>query len=214
MWSALASLARRLAILLTVGGLGVGVWSPALSRGQVPDTAASVTVETHRPRAEDEEAAVPYVKTPPAVVDAMLSMAGVTGSDIVYDLGSGDGRIPIRAAEKFGARGVGIEIDSALVETARRRAREAGVEDLVAFRHQDLFEADISEATVVTLYLLPEVNLKLRPKLFRALAPGTWVVSHGFDMGAWTPLATKEVQGRRLYLWRIPEEPPDIVEQP
>jgi ribosomal protein L11 methylase PrmA len=184
------------------------------SRGQAPDTAASVTVEEERPQTQGEEAAVPYVTTPPAVVDAMLSMAGVTESDVVYDLGSGDGRIPIRAATEFGARGVGIEIKPALVEKARARARAAGVEDQVEFRRQDLFEADISAATVVTLYLLPEINLKLRPKLFRALAPGTWVVSHGFDMGAWTPLATKEVQGRRLYLWRIPEEPPEFVDAP
>ena len=144
----------------------------------------------------------------------MLTMAGVTASDVVYDLGSGDGRIPIRAAKEFGAQSVGIEIKPELVEKARARARAEGVADQVEFRRQDLFEADISEATVVTLYLLPDVNLKLRPVLFRGLDPGTWVVSHGFDMGEWTPISTKEVQGRRLYLWRIPEEPPDFVEQP
>jgi SAM-dependent methyltransferase len=192
--------------------LGAGAAGP--SWGQAPDTTAGVTVEDERPRAEGEETAVPYVTTPPAVVDAMLSMAGVTETDVVYDLGSGDGRIPIRAATEFGARAVGIEINPALVEKARARARAAGVEDRVEFRRQDLFEADISEATVVTLYLLPEVNLKLRPKLFRALEPGTWVVSHGFDMGEWTPLSTREVQGRRVYLWRIPETPPDFTDEP
>lgn len=186
---------------------------PAPCWGQQPDSAAGVTIQDRQPQAEGDEVAVPYVTTPPAVVDAMLSMAGVTEGDVVYDLGSGDGRIPITAATEYGARGVGIEIKPALVDTARAHAREAGVADRVEFRRQDFFETDISEATVVTLYLLPEVNLKLRAKLFRELAPGTWVVSHGFDMKRWTPLSTREVRGRRLYLWRIPEEPPDFVDQ-
>lgn len=186
---------------------------PRGARGQAPDTTGGVTVLDHRYRTQDEDTAVPYVETPRAVVDSMLSMAGVTESDVVYDLGSGDGRIPIMAAKKYGARGVGIEIQESLVDTARARARAAGVAADVEFRRQDLFEADISEATVVTLYLLPEVNMKLRPKLFRELEPGTWVVSHGFDMEEWLPLSTKEVQGRRLFLWRIPEAPPDFVRE-
>lgn len=210
----MSSLCLRLTALLVVGLLGMTAGTPSASWGQVPDTAGGVTVREQRPQAQGEEAAVPYVTTPPAVVDAMLSMAGVTNTDVVYDLGSGDGRIPIRAAKEFGARGVGIEIKPELVQKARARARADGVEDRVEFRRQDLFEADIGEATVVTLYLLPHVNRKLRPKLFRGLEPGTWVVSHGFDMGAWTPISTREVQGRRLYLWRIPEEPPDFLEQP
>ena len=212
--SPLASARLAVRVSLAVGLVLTIAGAPLPSWGQAPDTAGSVTVQKERPRAEGEDAAVPYVTTPPAVVDAMLSMAGVTETDVVYDLGSGDGRIPIRAATEFGARAVGIEIKPELVEQARARARAAGVADRVEFRRQDLFEANIGAATVVTLYLLPEVNLKLRPKLFRALEPGTWVVSHGFDMGAWTPLSTKEVQGRRLYLWRIPEDPPDFVDAP
>lgn len=157
---------------------------------------------------------VPYVTTPAAIVDSMLALADVTAGDVVYDLGSGDGRIPIRAARTYGARGVGIELRADLVEEARQNAKAAGVADRVAFQEGDLFEADLSDATVVTIYLLPSVNLELRPKLFRELDPGTRVVSHDFHMGAWRPARTIEVGGRRLYLWRIPEETPRFVEQP
>jgi len=157
---------------------------------------------------------VPYVTTPAAIVDSMLALADVTAGDVVYDLGSGDGRIPIRAARTYGARGVGIELRADLVEEARQNAKAAGVADRVAFQEGDLFEADLSDATVVTIYLLPSVNLELRPKLFRELDPGTRVVSHDFHMGAWRPARTVEVGGRRLYLWRIPEETPRFVEQP
>jgi SAM-dependent methyltransferase len=157
---------------------------------------------------------VPYVTTPEALVDLMLALAEVTAGDVVYDLGSGDGRIPIRAAQQYGARGVGIELRADLVEEARQSAEAAGVADRVAFREDDLFEADLSDATVVTIYLLPSVNLELRPKLFRELDPGTRVVSHDFHMDAWRPARTIEVGGRRLYLWRIPEETPRFVEQP
>lgn len=157
--------------------------------------------------------AAPYVSSPRPVVDSMLSLAGVGEDDIVYDLGSGDGRIPIIAARKYGARGVGIEIKQRLVDSARARAREAGVADRVEFRREDLFEADIGDATVVTLYLLPSANLKLRPKLFRELSPGTRVVSHDFHMEEWIPESTTDLGGKLLYLWRIPEETPDFVEQ-
>jgi len=195
--------------------LGTVALLPPASRAQAPDTAAEATVVEDPYRTDDANTVVPYVETPRPVIDAMLAMAGVTERDTVYDLGSGDGRIPIMAARTYGARGVGIEIQAPLVDSARANAREAGVTDRVTFRRTDLFKADISDATVVTLYLLPEINLKLRSKLFRELAPGTRVVSHGFDMGKWTPLSTKEVRGRRLYLWRIPEQPPDFArEQP
>lgn len=156
---------------------------------------------------------VPYVPTPQPVVDRMLEMAEVDENDVVYDLGSGDGRIVIRAAETYGSRGVGIEIDPERVRDARENAREAGVSDLVEFRQGDLFEADISEATVVTLYLLPEVNLKLRPLLFEQLRPGTPVVSHGFDMDAWEPDETDTVDASRIYRWTIPEEVPPHLQQ-
>ncbi|MFB6098704.1 MAG: cyclopropane-fatty-acyl-phospholipid synthase family protein, partial [Salinibacter sp.] len=151
---------------------------------------------------------VPYVPTSTKVVNRMLEVANVDSTDIVYDLGSGDGRIVIQAAKKYGARGVGIEIDPDLVRKARRNAREAGVSDLVEFRQGDLFKADISEATVVTMYLLPSVNLKVRPKLFKQLDPGTPVVSHAFDMGKWTPERTVEVDGATIYRWTIPKEIP------
>jgi SAM-dependent methyltransferase len=158
------------------------------------------------------ESDVPYIDTPQPVVDTMLAMAGVDSTDVVYDLGSGDGRIPIRAAYRHGARAVGIEIQPALVDTARRNARRAGVSDHVTFRQGDLFEADISEATVVTLYLTPSVNLRLRPKLFRELAPGTRVVSHDFDMDEWTPDSVWKDDGEAVYLWTIPETVPSFVD--
>jgi SAM-dependent methyltransferase len=151
---------------------------------------------------------VPYVPTPRPVVDRMLEMAGVDTNDVVYDLGSGDGHVLIRAATKYGSRGVGVEIDPARVEEARRNAREAGVQDLVEFRRQDLFKADIHEATAVTLYLLPDVNRELRPIPFDQLAPGTPVVSHGFDMGEWAPAATDTVNANTIYRWAIPDEVP------
>lgn len=152
---------------------------------------------------------VPFVRTPKNIVVRMLELAEVTENDIVYDLGSGDGRIPITAAQQFGARGVGIEIKPDLVQKARHRARVAGVEDKVEFRQGDLFEADFSDATVVTLYLLPDVNTQLRPLLFEQLKPGTRVVSHAFDMNGWEPDRSVEVNGSYLYLWTIPEDVPD-----
>jgi len=155
---------------------------------------------------------VPYVPTERATVDSMLSVANVTPDDVVYDLGSGDGRIPIRAARAFGAQGVGIEIKPSLVEEARKNATSAGVSDRVTFRVGDLFEADLSEATVVTLYLLPSVNQKLRPTLFRQLEPGTRIVSHDFDMGQWEPDRTIQVDDDTIYLWTIPEEPPSFID--
>lgn len=149
---------------------------------------------------------VRYEPSPPEVVRAMLRLAEVTSRDVVYDLGCGDGRIVITAAKEFGARGVGIDIDPARIAESEENARKAGVSGRVRFRNEDLFEADIREATVVTLYLWPWVNLKLRPKLLRELRPGTRVVSHCHDMGDWTPERQIEVDGHRIYLWRIPEK--------
>jgi SAM-dependent methyltransferase len=146
---------------------------------------------------------VPYQPTPPAVVTGMLELAGVGPNDVVYDLGSGDGRIVIAAAKQFGARGVGVEIDPALVSEARAAAKAAGVAERAQFIEQDLFAASIADATVVMLYLWPEVNLKLRPKLFSELKPGTRVVSHSHDMGDWTPDKAVSVQGKKLFLWVI-----------
>jgi hypothetical protein len=159
------------------------------------------------------ESDVPFVESPQPVVDRMLEAAGVNENDVVYDLGSGDGRIPITAARDYGARGVGIEIKPDLVKRARENARDAGVSDRVEFRQGDLFEADISDATVVTLYLLPSVNLELRPKLFRQLEPGTRIVSHDFDMDEWEPDTTVESSdGDTIFRWVIPEEIPSFVD--
>jgi hypothetical protein len=136
---------------------------------------------------------VPYVQTPQTVVEAMLELAGVRGTDFLIDLGSGDGRIVITAAQKLGARGVGIDYDAHLVEESTANAEKAGVADRVRFLKEDLFEADLSAATVVTMYLLPDVNLQLRPKLLAELRPGARVVSHDWDMGDWAPEAKVEV---------------------
>lgn len=157
---------------------------------------------------EQKSKDVPYVSTPQIVVDKMLEVAAVTKDDVVYDLGSGDGRIVITAAKKYGVRGVGVDIDPERVKEANANAVLAGVTERVKFIEQDLFETDLKEASVVTLYLLPEVNLRLRPKLWRELKPGTRVVSHAFDMGDWKPEKTVQVEGRTIYYWVIPKEAP------
>jgi len=147
---------------------------------------------------------VRFVPSPDSVVEAMLTLAGVGAGDVVYDLGSGDGRIPIAAAQRYGAFGVGIEIDAKLNREAADNARKAGVADRVRFLTQDLFETDISQATVVTLFLLPRVNQELIPKLKRELRPGTRIVSHQFDMGEqWPPDKSQDVNGLMIYLWTI-----------
>ena len=147
---------------------------------------------------------VRYVPSPDSVVDAMLQLAQVTANDIVYDLGSGDGRIPIAAAQRYGAIGVGVEIDARLNRDAVDAAKKAGVGDRVRFLTQDLFDADISQATVVTLFLLPRINQQLMPKLRRELRPGTRIVSHQFDMGElWPPEKSQDVNGLMIYLWTI-----------
>jgi len=165
--------------------------------------------EGQNPSPEQIRINTPYVASQPRIVNAMLELANVTGGDTVYDLGCGDGRIVIAAAQKYGARGVGIDINPARIEEARANARDAGVDHRVSFEANDLFDADIHSATVVALYLLPDVNLRLRPRLLRELKPGTRVVSHAFDMGDWKPDKELVVEGERLYLWTIPphEEP-------
>ena len=147
---------------------------------------------------------VRYVPTPQTVVDAMLALARVTSADIVYDLGSGDGRIPITAAKIYGARGVGIEIDPFHLREANDNVRKSNVSDRVRFLNQDLFDADIHEATVVTLFLLPQVNERLAPKLKRELSRGARIVSHQYRLGdGWPPEASEDVGGLMIYLWTI-----------
>lgn len=149
----------------------------------------------------------PSVATPPDVVNRMLALASVTSRDVVYDLGCGDGRIVIAAAQKFGARGVGVDIDPVRIAEARSNAARQQVEHLVTFRLQDALETDVSEATVVTLYLLSAQNVALRPRLTRQLQPGTRIVSHNFAMGDWEPdvvdvFTSADGQSRTLYLWK------------
>jgi SAM-dependent methyltransferase len=162
--------------------------------------AAPSSAQIKRLKAPD----VKFVPTPQSVVDAMLDLARVTPADVVYDLGSGDGRIPITAAKKYGARGVGVEIDMFYLRDAYDNLARAGVGDRVRFLNEDLFESNISEATVVTLFLLPRLNLQLIPKFKRELRPGTRIVSHKFDMGdEWPPEETRDVDGLMIYLWTM-----------
>jgi ribosomal protein L11 methylase PrmA len=146
-----------------------------------------------------------YVPTPEAVVEAMLQVANVGKNDIVYDLGCGDGRIPVTAARKYGARGIGIDIDPQRIKEANENVAKNNVGDRVKIVQGDLFEQDLSQATVVTLYLLPSLNVKLMPKLMKELKPGTRVVSHAFDMGDWKPEKELDVEGRKVYFWTIPK---------
>ncbi len=183
-------------IWIRAGGLVLGL---ALLVG-------SLSACRHSAANEPEGSAAPFVPTPMEAVHTMLEMARVGEDDVVYDLGSGDGRIPVTAAEEYGARAVGVELRADLIEQAWDRAREAGVEDRVRFLRQDLYETDFSEATVVTLYLLPEANLRLRPILLEQLRPGARVVSHSFDMGEWEADHWIWEEVRSLYLWVVPAD--------
>ena len=178
-------------------------------------TAALLTLLATGPAAAQINEEVPFIVTPDHVTVAMLELAGVQPADFVLDLGSGDGRIVITAARRFGARGLGVEIVPTLVERSRDNARRAGVAARAEFREQDLFKTDLTVASVITMYLLPEVNMQLRPALLR-LAPGTRIVSHDWDLGDWHPVRTIEVPapdkpvGReklsRLHLWIVPAQ--------
>jgi 16S rRNA G966 N2-methylase RsmD len=152
-----------------------------------------------------------YYPTPPETVAEMLRMAKIKKGDVLYDLGSGDGRIPIAAAKEYGIRAVGIEIDPKLVTEAEENARQANVAGLVRFRNEDMFRIDVSEATIVTLYLSEKLNVLLRPKLLSELRPGSRILSHDFRMGDWQPEQTVRVPWgklyRTVYLWTVPEKP-------
>ena len=150
---------------------------------------------------------VPYVPTPQGVVNRMLQIANVKKGDLLYDLGCGDGRMVVTAAKQFGARGVGVDLDPERIAEANVNAKRAGVANRTKFIVGDLFKTDLSEATVVTLYLLNSINLQLRPQLWRQLKPGTRVVSHAFDMGdEWPPEKTETVLGSNIYFWTITDE--------
>ncbi|HYA30139.1 MAG TPA: class I SAM-dependent methyltransferase [Acidobacteriota bacterium] len=151
---------------------------------------------------------VPYVPTPQEVVDRMLELAQVKPGDVVYDLGSGDGRIVVTAAKKYGVKAIGFEIDPQRIKEAHENIKKAGVEKLVEIRQQDIRTVDLSAASVVTMYLLPEVNLMIRPNIWKQMKPGSRIVSHDFDMGDWKPLKTEQIKDgsswdHTLYLWQI-----------
>lgn len=175
--------------------------APALSALLAPDEA-----QAREARPLD----VPFVPTPMQVVDAMLDMAKVGKDDLLYDLGSGDGRIVIRAAQRFGCRGVGVDLNPERVREAKAAAKKAGpqIESLVRFEEGDVFTFDFSPATVVTMYLLPSVNVKLRPRILKELKPGTRIVSHDFDMGEWKAEDVRNVANSTVYRWTIMANPP------
>ncbi len=179
--------------------LGIGT----ASAGPAPQAAAAPAQQGLR------QPDVIYVPTRQSVVDAMLKVANVKAGDVLYDLGCGDGRIPVTAA-KLGARAVCIDIDPKRIAEANENVKKSGVGDRVRVLNQDLFTTDISEATVVTLYLLPSLNLKLRPTLWKTLKPGTRIVSHDFDMGDWKPEQTLNVDGATIYYWTIT---PDLAKR-
>lgn len=169
---------------------------------------AATVVRAATVASEPQPSLAPYVPTPQDVVERMLAIAGVGKNDVVVDLGSGDGRLVITAAKQFGARGIGIDIDPARVADGRANAKQAGVESLVEFREQDALQADVSQATVVTLYLLSSSNVKLRPRLLSQLKPGARIVSHQFGMGDWPPDKVETFTdgngtSRTLYLWTV-----------
>jgi tRNA G37 N-methylase Trm5 len=166
--------------------------------------ATTAVAQTAAPKSEPRRPDVIFVPTPEDVVEEMLKVANVTGKDVLYDLGSGDGRIPITAAKKFGTRGIGVDIDPERIKEANENLKNSGVGDKVKFIQGDLFEMDLSPATVITLYLLPALNLKLRPKILK-LKPGTRIVSHDFDMGDWKPEKTIKVGTRNVYFWTVPD---------
>jgi len=184
------------ASILLLLALSAGAQTPAQRQTQAPAA---------KPQKELRAPDVIFVPTPHEVVDAMLKVAKVGKDDVLYDLGSGDGRIPITAAQKYGiARGIGIDINPQRIKEANENLRKAGVGERVRFVNADLFESDLSDATVITLYLLPELNLKLLPKLLKEVKPGTRIVSHAFDMGTWKPEQSLDVGGRKVYFWMIP----------
>ena len=184
------------ASILLLLALSAGAQTPAQRAPQAPAA---------KPQKELRAPDVIFVPTPHEVVDAMLKVAKVGKDDVLYDLGSGDGRIPITAAQKYGiARGIGIDINPQRIKEANENLRKARVGERVRFVNADLFESDLSEATVITLYLLPELNLKLLPKLLKEVKPGTRIVSHAFDMGTWKPEQSLDVGGRKVYFWTIP----------
>jgi precorrin-6B methylase 2 len=200
-----------LVVVLSIAGVSCTTQSDVQADAQATPTVAQ---EPQTQQSPERTPDVPYVPTPQAVVDRMLEIANVTANDVVYDLGSGDGRIPISAVRQYNVqRAVGVDINPQRISEANQNAQSANVTDRVEFREQDLFETDLSEASVVTLYLLPDVNLRLRPKLLSELKPGSRIVSHAFDMGDWEPEQVEQVEGSTIYYWTVPENIPESLRQ-
>lgn len=182
---------------------------PARSLGLLAAVAVSVAALAGN-RAIALELDVPFVPTPQAVVEKMLEMADIKEDDYLIDLGSGDGRIPITAAKTYGINALGVDLNPVRVQEANENAKRENVTDKVEFREEDLFQTDLSKATVITMYLLNSVNMKLRPEILK-LKPGTRIVSHSFGMGDWKPDREEIVEGRTVFLWIVPEKMPDLA---
>ena len=201
--------ASSLLIILAACAQSAPASTEAETQGPAAAAQATPTVLTQTPTVPVAKTSpipdVIYVPTPQPVVDAMLKLARVRAGDVLYDLGSGDGRIPVTAARDYGIRAIGIDIDPQRIAEAEANVRSNKVGKLVTIRQGDLFQADISDASVVTLYLLDSLNEKLRPRLLRDLRPGTRIVSHSFRMGDWEPEASQNINGSMIYLWTVPK---------
>jgi predicted O-methyltransferase YrrM len=191
----------RVTVIALLLGLSITVHSLYTSGTAIaaPGTAPASSKIEKKPKLD-----VGYMPTPYEIVEKMLNMANVRNSDMVYDLGCGDGRVVVMAAKERGATGVGIDLDPVRIRESEENARKAGVADRVRFLQQDLFKTEIGDATVVMIYLWPEVNIRLRPKLFAELKPGTRILSHNHDMGEWKPDQYAEISKHRIYFWVIP----------
>jgi precorrin-6B methylase 2 len=198
----LRRLFRKLFFPLVLIVLVSAGWFLSDSRGL--KTSKDVVLAQNQQSGFESKKIVPFVPTPQGVVEGMLELAQVKKGDVVYDLGSGDGRIVITAAKKYGARAVGFEIDPDLIRQSRERIRKEGLENLAEIRQQDLLTVDLSQATVLTMYLLSGVNMQLRPKILSEMKPGSRVVSHAFDMGDWKPDKVVQINGNTVYYWTIP----------
>jgi precorrin-6B methylase 2 len=194
---------RRWFLLFALLALVSAGWFVSGS-AQLGTTSDAVLAQAQQPGFESKKI-VPFVPTPQEVVEGMLELAQAKKGDVVYDLGSGDGRIVITAAKKYEARAVGFEIDPELIRRSRESIRREGLEKLAEIREQDILTVDLSQANVLTMYLLPSVNLKLRPKILSEMAPGSRVVSHAFDMGDWKPDKIVQIDGRDVYYWTVPQ---------
>jgi precorrin-6B methylase 2 len=200
---------KKLKRLVSLGGLAVGLLAVVnvANVGFIVSASSEAVAQVARPNDEGKKI-VPYVPTPQEVVERMLDLAQVKKGDVVYDLGSGDGRIVVTAAKKYGVRAVGFEIDPERIKESHENIKKAGVGHLVEIRQQDIRTVDLSSASVLTMYLLPEVNLLIRPNIWKQMKPGSRVVSHDFDMGDWKPLKTEHIKDgsswdHTLYLWHV-----------